>query len=159
MGKTSNNHVSNGVSEIATTSTESTTPENQLANLRNILFGSTAKSFEERLEQLEASLDRFQIKQNDQEQAFASERQCIESHFNTQLQSLQAENNQLKDALQKMQTEANEQINALEKSLVTKLETQEASTQDLKQTINHNQNRLGDLLIQLGQQLKQEHDE
>ena len=107
----------------------------------------------------ESSLNHFQIKQNEQDQAFASERQSIESHFNTQLQSLQAENSQFKDALQKMQAEANGQLNALEKTLSNKLDLQEASTQALKQTINQNQSQLGDLLIQLGQQLKQGHNE
>ncbi|MEM7332504.1 MAG: hypothetical protein AAF490_10460 [Chloroflexota bacterium] len=155
MSKSSNTTMENGVITNTDAPIEHhTSPENQLANLRDILFGTTAKSIEERLEQLEATLQTQQATQIEWKQSLNAERQTLESQLQSQIQTLQAENAQLKNELSQIEAQSSQKVEQLEQALLVKIDEQATLTQAVDQKMVQNQHQLGNLLIQLGSQLQ-----
>lgn len=132
---------------------EEINPENQLANLRNILFGHTAKTIDERLEKAEATLIEHRAELNKQYKQLDKHNDAFTKSIAKNVDTLNETIGDLRQELAKVREEQADQIAQLTKMFEERLEALNHSQKQFEQKVVDERTQLSDLLIQLGTQI------
>lgn len=133
---------------------EESTPENQLANLRDILFGRTAKTLETRLHDAEGELDTHRSRLAAQEEQITQQATDLTAALTTKSSELQETIDQLRNDLTELRQDHAAQMAQMTQQVEQQFAEMQQSHTQFAQQVTNERHQLSDLLIQLGTQLK-----